>query len=90
MTKAEAFEILETIQCFYPNFEITQKKIDTWSKILKNDDFQTVMNRVERHATEKKFSPTIVDIREPNNPYKNDYLSKLEQWEREASGKPTS
>lgn len=90
MTKEETFDILETIQCFYPNFEITQKKIDSWYNILKNDQFKKVLNNVNKHAIEKKFPPTIAEIKETKNQYQSDYLSKLERWEREASGKPSS
>jgi len=84
MTKAEIFEILEAIKCFYPNFEINQKKINAWSNVLKDDDFKIVNAKVEKHATEKKFPPTISEIRQSVNPYKNDYLEKLKKWEKEA------
>ena len=90
MTKAEAFEILEAIKCFYPNFEINQKKINAWAIVLRGDDFKVVNAKLEKHATEKKFAPTIAEIRENVNPYKNDYLEKLKKWEENASGKPTS
>lgn len=90
MKKEETFEVLETIQCFYPQFEITQKKINAWSNILKDDNYKIVVSRLEKYASGNKFPPSIADIREFKNPYKNDYLDKLKGWEDNASGKPTS
>lgn len=91
MIKAEVFEILKVLKNSYYNFEITQEKIDTWHLLLKNDCYKAVMKNVHRHVLEKKFPPTIAEIKENRNPaYRNDILSKLEEWEKEASGKPSS
>ena len=72
-------------------YEKVQEKIDTWHTLLKLDDYEAVMKNVKRHVLEKKFPPTVAEIKENKNPaYRNDILSKLTEWEREASGKPNS
>lgn len=91
MTKAEVFEILKFLKNTYYNFEVTQERIDTWYTLLKNNRYEVVMKNVERHALEKKYPPTISEIKENKNPaYRNDILIKLDEWERHASGKPSS
>ncbi len=87
MKRDEVKEVFKVIVNIYPQFEVSADKIDTWHKLLKKDNPAVVMRNVERHALDKKFPPTIADIREvKKEAYSNSFLEKRKQWEENASG----
>lgn len=92
MNKEQVFELLNFLNVTYPNFEVTQAKIDAWAKLLKDQNPAVVMRNAERYALTQKFAPTVADLREANTEAKgNDFLKKLDEWERDAVGyKPRS
>lgn len=89
MTKAEVLELFKLIKSIYPNFEVTQEKIDMWADVMKGMDFDRVMSRAKEHVTTNKFPPTIAEI-SAYAPEKNNHLEKFEQWKREAKQVPES
>lgn len=89
MTKRQVGELLKFIKDIYPNFEITQSKIDTWARLMRNQKFESVMERAERYVLENKFPPSIADLSERNiEARKSDFLELARQWERDAVDKP--
>lgn len=90
MTKKQMGEVLVFLNSVYPNFEVTQFKIDSWTRILKDNNPADVMKNAERYALENKFPPTIYDIKAPpkSEAHSQDYLAKIRKWEEEASGGP--
>lgn len=92
MNKEQIFEVLKLLRESYPNFEVTQSKIDVWYKLLKDQNPAAIMRNAERYALTQKFPPTIADLREVKNEARgNDFLKKLDEWERDAVGyKPRS
>lgn len=87
MTKKEVANILVFINSIYPNFEITQEKIDTWTFLLENQDFEKVMENAGKYAMSNKFPPVIADLIEIKRESKtNDFLEKMKGWERDAVG----
>ncbi|CEI81266.1 Loader and inhibitor of phage G40P [Oceanobacillus oncorhynchi] len=89
MTKAEVLELFKLIKSIYPNFEVTQEKIDMWADVMKGMDFDRVMARAKEHVTTNKFPPTIAEI-SAYAPEKNEHLEKFERWKREAAQVPES
>lgn len=88
MNKEQVFEVLQLIGHVYPNFEVTQEKLDVWHKLLKDQNPAVVMKNAERHVLESKFPPVIADLREIYHPaYNSNILEQVAQWEREACGK---
>lgn len=80
MDKGEAVDILETIQAAYPKFEMEEKTLRLWVKLLEKKDYQLSMNKLEQHIFKSVFPPTIADIAaEANQP--NEFLEKTKQWE---------
>ena len=63
MTKKQVFELLKFIHDSYPNFEITQSRINTWSSLLKDQNPATVMRKAEKHAMMNKFPPVVAELR---------------------------
>ncbi|WP_394139593.1 hypothetical protein [Cytobacillus oceanisediminis] len=88
MTKKDTLELFKFLKSVFSQFEVDQYKIDTWTKLLANQNPAVVMKNAERHALESKFPPTIAELREIYHPaYHSNIIQKVEQWEREASGK---
>lgn len=88
MNKKEAFELLSLIEVTYPSFTISQKKIDVWAELLKDQDADRIMYNAKNYAVDNKFPPTISDLRvrktEANN---KDFLDKVDKWRAEATGR---
>src|SRR5690625_4672033 len=77
----------------YPQFmpgskEKLKDKIDTWTEVMKNMDYERVMARAQEHIQTNKFPPTIAEI-SAFAPKKDDTLEKMRQWEEEAKKVPT-
>lgn len=87
MTKKEVARLLVFINTVYPNFTVNQEKIDAWSRLLADQNPAIIMRNAERHSMSSKFPPVIADLREvKKEAHGNDFLEKVEQWEREALG----
>lgn len=87
MTREEFKNIVKAIRGTYPSSPInTQQIFDLWYEMLKDLDYQTVTNNLQRHIRTNKFAPTVaelrgvVDSKDFNNfqrrPYKMDDLEK--------------
>lgn len=62
MTKRQVAELLKFLHDVYPSVELTQSRIDTWHKLLKDQNPATVMRKAEEHVLRNKFPPTIADL----------------------------
>ena len=89
MNKEQVYELFQLLTDNYPTFKYDQRKLDTWQRLLNNDNHSVVMKNAEHHILNNRFIPTIADIRETKHPsYEaDDILEKIKKWEREASGK---
>lgn len=88
MNKEQIFNILSLIANTFPNFEITQGKIDIWHKLLKDQNPATIMKNTERFILESKFPPTIADLRERHSDAHNsNILDRIKEWEANATRK---
>ena len=83
MTHEEAIDVLETIAELYPNYSITKKKAKILIPLLKNMDYDGVMENLMHYVAEYHYAPTIAEI--AAYPKKeHDYAKKIAQWEEEA------
>jgi hypothetical protein len=88
VNKEQVFEVLQLIGHSYYNFEVTQEKIDTWHKLLKDQNAAVIMRNAERYVLENKFPPTVADIRERlHEAYSSKILEQIREWECNASRK---
>lgn len=88
MTKRQVAELLKFISDVYPSFDLTQSRIDTWYALLKDQNPAVIMKNAERYVSTQKFPPTIADLKEVKvESRSNDFLKKLDQWERDAVGR---
>lgn len=89
MNRENIKELFKLIVQVYSNFEVSTVKIDTWTRLMKNQNHERVMKRAERYVQENKFPPTIADLSERNiEARRDDFLEKARQWESEAVDKP--
>jgi len=89
MTKKQVFDLLNFLKDAYPNLEVTQSRLDTWSRLLRKQNPEKVMQRAEKYVLDNKFPPSIADLAEKNiEARNNDFLEKARQWESEAVDKP--
>lgn len=87
MKREEVKEVFKLIKSVYPQFEVDTGKIDTWTRLMKDQNPAVVMRNAERYVLEQKFPPTIADIRETKlEAHSNDFLKKVAQWEGDAVG----
>ncbi|WP_106494926.1 replicative helicase loader/inhibitor [Lentibacillus sp. Marseille-P4043] len=87
MNREKVYEVLKLLSEAYPTFDFDQGKINTWTRLLKDQNPAVIMKNAEQYAIENKFAPSLSDLREnKREAYTNDFLKKLDQWEREAIG----
>lgn len=87
MTREQVKSLFRFLVSVYPNFEVSTEKIDTWTAVMKDMDYDRVMAKARAHAQENKFPPTIAEI-SAYAPKKNDTFEKMRKWEEEASRVP--
>ncbi|MFS0822145.1 replicative helicase loader/inhibitor [Bacillus sp. 1P02SD] len=66
MNRAEVIQLFKYIKMSYENFEVSTDKVDFWQGIFKDQDFTTVMKKLEKHVRSNKFAPTISELYEEN------------------------
>jgi hypothetical protein len=87
VTKEQVFELMKFIRNVFPSFDFDQEKLNTWHRLLKDQDPAKVMIAAERFALEQKFPPVIADLRERRMNYQSNILLEMEEWERNATRK---
>lgn len=92
MNREQTKEVFKIIKSVYPTFEVSSEKLDVWSKLLREQDYEAVINNTEGYVLNNKFPPTITDIREKKVESRNrSFIDKVKQWEADAVGfKPRS
>lgn len=91
MERTEVVELFKVIKDVYPNFEVSSERVNTWTRLLGDQDADVVIKNAERHAMNQKFPPTIAELREVRIAARSsDFLEKAKEWERNASGLPRS
>lgn len=88
MKRDEVKEVFKLIKDVYSQFEVTTAKIDTWSKLLKDQNPAIIMRNTERFVLENKFPPTIADLREKKiEAYQTNIVDQIKEWEKDAARK---
>jgi hypothetical protein len=87
VNKEQVFELMKFLRNVFPSFDFDQEKLNTWHRLLKDQDPAKVMKVAERFAMEQKFHPVIADLRERKMNYQTDILVEMKEWEQNASRK---
>lgn len=68
-------------------FKIDSGKLDTWTRMLSDQENETVMKHAERYAKDNQFPPSIADLRKKDSPANSrSFLQKDQEWKDEALG----
>ena len=62
MKLEESVQVMKTITHFYSHFNVTEAMVKDWHFILKNYEFEMVMENLRQHVIESKFIPTVADL----------------------------
>ncbi|GEN30264.1 hypothetical protein HNQ35_000032 [Cerasibacillus quisquiliarum] len=87
MNREQVKQLFKFLVSIYPNFEVSSHKLDVWTRMMKDMDFNRVMAKAETYVTENRFPPTIADL-SAYAPDENKHLEQMKQWKREAQQVP--
>jgi len=87
LNREQVIELFKFLKSVYPTFEVSSKKVDVWTKVMSNMDYDRVIKKAEGYVVENKYPPTIADLA-AYAPPKNETLKKMERWEHEAEQVP--
>lgn len=62
MKKSETFTLLALIANYYEQFDINQKKVDTWHKALKSFNYEQLEKNLLVHVAESPYPPKIAQL----------------------------
>lgn len=68
MKRDEVKELFRTIVDAYPRFEVSPRKLDTWTMMLKGQDYNRAISNLTKHCGTSRFEPTIADVRSGRQP----------------------
>jgi hypothetical protein len=61
-TKRETYALLEQINLYYEQFQITQQKIDSWHEVLLDFSYEKLQRNLLKYVTYSSFPPKICDL----------------------------
>lgn len=62
MIKKETFAILTEIKSYWDRFDVKQERIDKWHEILKDYEFDIIMDNLRLCIKTNRFAPTVADL----------------------------
>ena len=75
MTKKEVMWLMDQIQSYYPNFDVTEARVDAWTRVFTTTEYRTALsNLTEYVSTEEKNTPPSV-ARLKRHPETDNYVS---------------
>lgn len=90
MTKRETFSLMARIAVYYEQFELDQKKLDSWHKVLKSYNLEELEAALQAHVSVSVYPPKIADLLK--RPQEARVVPSPEETERITAGeeKPAS
>ncbi|WHY83822.1 replicative helicase loader/inhibitor [Siminovitchia fortis] len=62
MTKRETFSLMARIAVYYEQFELDQKKLDSWHEVLKDCNLEELEAALHEHVSASVYPPKIADL----------------------------
>jgi hypothetical protein len=90
MNKSETIKLFSLITNAYDMFDVTEEKVELWSGMLEDQEFNNVLGNLKNHIQREKYPPSIADLRgvlayTANDGYKNkDEVLRIEGMKQEA------
>lgn len=87
MTKEEAFDVLYTIQEFYPYVKMGERKVRVLIPQLLKMDYQGVISNLSDYVVTHEYAPTMDKIA-AYPVEENVHVEELHTWQEEAANVP--
>lgn len=87
MTREQVKQLFKIIVSVYPNFDVDSTKLNIWTSLMRDMDYQRVLEKTKDYMQKNKFPPTIADI-SAFKPKENEYLEKIIRWKKESEKVP--
>lgn len=78
MILAESVQVMKTITNFYSNFSVNEPMVKEWHSVLKDYDFNMVLNNLKNHVVNSKYPPSIADLVKQSMHKSNAYIQMTE------------
>ena len=62
MDSKETREFMKIITGAYPSFEPTQDRVEIWSRLMDDIDYDVAVKRLYKHIAVSKYAPSISEI----------------------------
>lgn len=85
MTKRETFSLMARIAVYYEQFELDQKKLDSWHEVLKGCNLEELETALHAHVSASVYPPKIADLLK--RPQEARVVPGPEETERITAGK---
>lgn len=87
MNKKEVAMILESVAAYYPGFKVNSDNaisiISTWHRVLKDYEFNSILENLDQYARNNKFAPSVADLINPSpNESTDRYIPSVEETRR--------
>ncbi|WP_313798975.1 replicative helicase loader/inhibitor [Cytobacillus sp.] len=82
MDKKDVIQVLAAIESMYPQFKISDEMVLMWLRVMKEMDFQLVMQKLTTHIAKHPFPPVLAEIAGFQE-RENQFLQQTKQWEQE-------
>lgn len=62
MTKRQTFSLMARIAVYYEQFELDQRRVDSWHEVLKNGNLKELEDALMTHVSTSVYPPRIADL----------------------------
>lgn len=69
---------MQTIQTHWPNFDLSQQKIDSWHEFLKDSEFDIVSDNLKNYIKNNRYEPKVSDLLKPAKVERERYIPSVE------------
>lgn len=77
MNKRETLMLMDAVQSYYPNFDVTDERVDAWTRVLADVEYRTVYRSLVDYVSneEKTIPPSVARLK--RNSKKSDAWSYM-------------
>ncbi|WP_134705145.1 replicative helicase loader/inhibitor [Ammoniphilus sp. YIM 78166] len=85
MTKNQVLKLFSLMANAYPNFKVSEDKLEDWTDILEHQDYEKVRANLKRHIQNERFIPTPSEIMDHAPKEEESFLTKIDEWRKNAA-----
>ena len=75
MNKKEVMWLMDEIQSYYPNFDVTDQRVEAWSKVFIDTEYRSALTNLKNYVSteEKNVPPSVARLKQKSGG--TDYVS---------------